>query len=295
MDMTPYHLASGDSRELVTKVNAALDAVGAAAAEPVAGVTHAAASKSTPVDADELPLIDSAASWGLKKLTFANLKATLKTYFDTLYQPLASILTAIAALGTAGLITRTGAGTVSARTITGTAAEVTVTNGDGVSGNPTISLPASITLTGKALTGGTFTSPTLVTPALGTPASGNLSGCTADGTNAVGFKTIPQNSQSTAYTAVAADSGKHLFHPAADTTARIFTIPSNASVPYEIGTALTFVNENGAGVVTIAITSDTMRLAGAGTTGSRTLAANGTATALKVTATSWLISGVGLT
>lgn len=40
-----------------------------------------------------------------------------------------------------GLLTRTGAGTAAARTITGTANEVTVTNGDGVSGNPTISLP----------------------------------------------------------------------------------------------------------------------------------------------------------
>lgn len=49
-------------------------------------LTHAATSKATPVDADELPLIDSAASFGLKRLTWANLKATLKTYFDTLYQ-----------------------------------------------------------------------------------------------------------------------------------------------------------------------------------------------------------------
>lgn len=52
---------------------------------PVAVPTHAATSKATPVDADEIPLIDSAASWVLKKLTWANLKATLKSYFDTLY------------------------------------------------------------------------------------------------------------------------------------------------------------------------------------------------------------------
>jgi len=45
----------------------------------------AATSKATPVDADELPLADSAASFGLKKLTWANLKATLKNYFDTFY------------------------------------------------------------------------------------------------------------------------------------------------------------------------------------------------------------------
>lgn len=35
------------------------------------------------------------------------------------------------------------------------------------------------------------TSPTLVTPILGTPTSGNLSNCTADGTNSVGFRSIP--------------------------------------------------------------------------------------------------------
>ena len=40
--------------------------------------------KTTPVDADEISLSDSAASFAGKKLTWANLKATLKTYFDSL-------------------------------------------------------------------------------------------------------------------------------------------------------------------------------------------------------------------
>jgi hypothetical protein len=110
-----------------------------------------------------------------------------------------------------------------------------------------------------------------------------------------GVRLIPQNSKSAAYTLVLADSGQHIFHPSADTTPRIWTIPANASVAYPIGTALTFINQNGAGVITISITSDTMRLAGAGTTGSRTLAANGIATALKITSTEWIISGTGLT
>jgi hypothetical protein len=141
----------------------------------------------------------------------------------------------------------------------------------------------------------TITSPTLVTPVLGTPSSGNLSSCTVDGTNAVGYLIIPQNSQSTAYTLVLGDSGKQILHPSADTTARTFTIPANGSVAFPIGTAVTFINQNGAGVITIAITTDTMRLAGAGTTGSRTLAANGIATAIKITSTEWIISGTGLT
>jgi len=113
--------------------------------------------------------------------------------------------------------------------------------------------------------------------------------------NDVPFRNIPQNSQSAAYTLVASDAGKHIFHPSADTTARTFTIPANGSVPFPIGTAVTFINQNGAGVITIAITTDTMRLSPAGTTGSRTLAANGSATAIKVTSTEWLISGSGLT
>jgi hypothetical protein len=138
------------------------------------------------------------------------------------------------------------------------------------------------------------TSPTLVTPVLGTPTSGNLSNCTADGTDSVGFKNIPQNSQSAAYTLVLADAGKHIFHPSGDANARTYTIPANSSVAYPIGTAVTFVNMTSQ-VVTIAITSDTMYLAKDGTTGSRSLAQYGSATALKITSTTWLISGSALT
>jgi hypothetical protein len=138
------------------------------------------------------------------------------------------------------------------------------------------------------------TSPTLVTPVLGTPSSGTLSGCTVDGTDAVGFRNTPVNSKSADYTLVLADSGKTIFHPAADNTARTFTIPANSSVAYAVGTVLTFVNLAAADV-TIAITTDTMYLAGPGTTGSRTLAEYGIASAVKLASTDWLISGNGLT
>ena len=138
------------------------------------------------------------------------------------------------------------------------------------------------------------TSPTLVTPALGTPSQGVLSSCTVDGTDAVGFRNVPVNSQSTAYTLVLADSGKVILHPAGDTTARTFTIPANSSVAYPVGTAITFINMTSQ-VVTIGITTDTMYLSSAGTTGSRTLAQYGSATAIKMTSTTWLISGSGLT
>jgi len=117
---------------------------------------------------------------------------------------------------------------------------------------------------------------------------------TVDGTVPVGFRTIPQNSQSAAYTLVLADSGKHILHPSADANARTFTIPANSSVAYPIGTAVTFVNMTSQ-VVTIAITTDTLTLSPAGTSGSRSLAQYGSATALKIGSTQWLISGSGLT
>lgn len=105
----------------------------------------------------------------------------------------------------------------------------------------------------------------------------------------LGYLGSPQNSQSAAYTLVIGDADKTIYHPSADNNARTFTIPANASVAFPVGTTIIFINK--INVVTIAITTDTMTLANAGTTGSRTLAANNWATAIKITSTEWLISG----
>jgi hypothetical protein len=149
----------------------------------------------------------------------------------------------------------------------------------------------------QTLTNKTLTSPTLTTPALGTPSSGTLSNCTVDGTDAVGFKNIPQNAQAGSYTMVLADSGKHIYHASGDGAAT-YTIPAASSVAYPLGTAITFVNLSSTSI-SIAITTDTMYLAKDGTTGTRTLAQYGSATAIKVSGVSssgiWLISGSALT
>lgn len=106
----------------------------------------------------------------------------------------------------------------------------------------------------------------------------------------VGYVGMPQTSTATSITLSATHAGKHIYTTA---TGQTHTIPANSSVPLEIGTTIVFVNPASV-TTTIAITSDTLLLAGTGTTGSRTLAPYGMATALKIAATTWIISGNGL-
>ena len=79
--------------------------------------------------------------------TITSTPTTLSGYGITDAQSRDTDLTALAGLSTTGLVARTGAGTAATRTITGTANQVTVTNGDGVAGNPTLELPQSIATT----------------------------------------------------------------------------------------------------------------------------------------------------
>jgi hypothetical protein len=104
---------------------------------------------------------------------------------------------------------------------------------------------------------------------------------------------VTQNLQSGNYTLVLSDKNKDVTHPSGGGAGDTYTIPANASVAYDIGTIIQITNLD-SNSITIAITTDTLTLAGTTSTGSRTLGQNGVATIKKVTATSWLIWGVSV-
>ena len=118
---------------------------------------------------------------------------------------------------------------------------------------------------------------------------------TSLGVNLANVIGLPQQSQSANYTLTLADAGKSVVHPITDNNARTFTIPPNFSVAYPVGTQITFVNM--ANTLTVELANDLMYLAGFSTypPASVRLDAYGVATALKVSNTSWIISGQNLT
>lgn len=118
---------------------------------------NGATGKTTPVDADFLGIMDSAASNVLKKLSWANLKATLKTYFDTLYQAAGTYLTPSSSSTLTNKTMIDGTNVVEEITTTASSSTPTPTGG---------SLRNFFTVTALAA-GATFAAPS------GTPANGN--------------------------------------------------------------------------------------------------------------------------
>jgi hypothetical protein len=100
------------------------------------------------------------------------------------------------------------------------------------------------------------TSPTLVTPVLGTPSSGTLSSCTVDGTNAVGYRAIPQSgsAKTTSYTLAVGDVGEFI-----EVGASGAIVVPNAT--FAAGDAVVIFN-NTSGAITLTMTITTAYIGG---------------------------------
>lgn len=87
----PYLITDENRIAIATAVNAYYDFAlkselhSAETTTTIGALINGATAKTTPVDADMVGLMDSVASNILKKTSWANIKATLKVYFDALY------------------------------------------------------------------------------------------------------------------------------------------------------------------------------------------------------------------
>lgn len=121
-------------------------------------------------------------------------------------------------------------------------------------------------------------------------ATGNVSGNTAG--FAIGYRDIPQISFTGNITTATTDAGKHYY--STQSTSYILTVANNASQGFQVGAAITIVNQ-GSGNITVAQGSGvTLYLAGNATSGNRTVSTFGMATLLKVATNTWFINGTGV-
>jgi hypothetical protein len=130
------------------------------------------------------------------------------------------------------------------------------------------------------------TSPSLTTPVLGTPTSGNLSNCTADGTNAVGYRNIPQSgsAKTTSYTLATSDVGEFINVG----TGGSVTIPNST---FAAGDVVSIFNDT-SGAITITCTITTAYIAGTDADKATvSLATRGVATILFISGTVCVING----
>jgi hypothetical protein len=125
--------------------------------------------------------------------------------------------------------------------------------------------------------------------------TGNIAGANINAnTNgfAIGYKEIPPVVLSANDTLALEDSGKHF----RSTTAGNITlsIPTNATVAFPTGTAISIVEQAAGNILVNAISGVTLYQAGNSTAGNRVVSTYGVATLMKVDTDTWFISGTGV-
>ena len=123
-----------------------------------------------------------------------------------------------------------------------------------------------------------------------TVTSGNIN-ANVNGFN-IGYRDIPQVVFTSNATLALSDAGKHYF---SSNSANVITVPNNATVSFNIGAAITIVQQGTANLTITPGSGVTMYLSGNATSASRTLGNYGMATVMKVGTDTWFINGTGLT
>lgn len=184
------------------------------------------------------------------------------------------------------LVTQTGTETLTNKTLT-----QPVINGSGGA----LTLPAGPdTLVGRATTD-TLTNKTLTSPVVSggtinnaiiggsTPAAGTFTTVTDSKGE---LRSVPQNSQTSAYVLIASDAGKHISITTGGVTV-------NSGI-FSIGDTITIYNNSGSNQTITQGTSVTIRQVGTANTGNRTLAQYGLCTLLCVASNTFVITGGGV-
>jgi len=183
-------------------------------------------------------------------------------------------------------------GTAGTGTVTAVTATSPLVSSGGTTPNLTLStVPVANGGTGVTSSTGSgsvvlSTSPSLTTPVLGTPTSGNLSNCTADGTNAVGYRNVPQSgsSKTSSYTLATGDVGKFIQVGSGGS----IVIPNST---FAAGDIVSVFN-NTSGNVTVTCSTSNCYISGIDTNKtSVTLATRGVVTILFVTSTLSVLTG----
>lgn len=167
-------------------------------------------------------------------------------------------------------------GTPSSGTLTNCTGLPVSTGISGFGSNVATALAVNIGSSGAVVTNG---------GALGTPSSGNLSNCTADGTNAVGFRSIPPSgTRTTSYTLTTGDVGEYVQVGSGGS----IVVPNGV---FSEGNAVSIFN-NTSGNITITLSITTAYVAGTNTDrDSLTLATRGVATILFISGTVCVVTG----
>lgn len=190
-------------------------------------------------------------------------------------------------------LTSTNATSTNLNATTAVLTNLTSTNATSTNLNATTAVLTNLTSTNATSTNLNATTAVLTNLTSTNATTTNLTATTVldagtIGAAAPGFRGLPQNAQTGAYTLALSDIGKQVSN-----TTGGWVIPANASVAFPVGAAVVLFNNSGSSQ-TVSITSDTLRLAGTATTGTRILAQYGLATCTKVSATTWVITGAGL-